>query len=138
MDKQNEMKKRLSKKQGSIVSSAVYPQYLRAGAGTGKTEVLVQKILHTLDIDSGVDISDFIVITFTNKATDEMKNRITDSLYSKWKITNDEKLRRSIDLMNEASISTIHSFCERLIREYGLYIGIAPNFKVKSFRKETS
>ena len=138
MDKQSKMNKRLSKKQGSIVSSTLYPQYLRAGAGTGKTEVLVQKILHTLDIDADIDISNFIVITFTNKATDEMKNRITESLYSKWKKTNDEKLRRSIDRMNEASISTIHSFCERLIREYGLYIGIAPNFKVKSFKKESS
>ena len=132
--------KHLTKQQSHIVGSNEYPMYLRAGAGTGKTEVLVQKILHILRTDRSVSLSNFAIITFTNKATEEMQGRISDALFREWldKGSNSNSDSLNVDTVNMVDISTIHSFCERLIHRFGLQINVAPNFKVKSFRKETS
>lgn len=132
--------KELTKKQNRIVASDVYPKYLRAGAGTGKTEVLVRKIINILENDPTVGLSNFAIITFTNKAADEMKQRISQLLYTSWvRLQGDEnRYMTELDAINMADISTIHSFCERLLRRYGLQIGVSPNFSVKSFRRETS
>lgn len=132
--------KYLTKQQSHIVGSNEYPMYLRAGAGTGKTEVLVQKILHILRMDQSVSLSNFAIITFTNKATEEMQGRISDALFREWldKGSNSNGDSLNVDTVNMVDISTIHSFCERLIHRFGLQINVAPNFKVKSFRKETS
>ena len=131
-------RKELTKKQNSIVVSNEYPQYLRAGAGTGKTEVLVRKIVNILEQDASVSLSNFAIITFTNKASDEMKQRISGLLYSNWVQNKDNRYAAELDAINMTDISTIHSFCERLLRRFGLQIGIAPNFAVKSFRRETN
>lgn len=132
--------KDLTKKQNSIVVSDVYPQYLRAGAGTGKTEVLVRKIINILKKDPAISLSNFAIITFTNKAADEMKQRISQLLYSNWVQTqgNSTRYMTELDAINMTDISTIHSFCERLLRKYGLQIGISPSFTIKSFRRETN
>lgn len=131
-------RKELTKKQNSIVVSNEYPQYLRAGAGTGKTEVLVRKIVNILEQDTSVSLSNFAIITFTNKASDEMKQRISGLLYSNWVKSKDKRYVSELDAINMADISTIHSFCERLLRRFGLQIDIAPNFSVKSFKKESN
>lgn len=132
--------KDLTKKQNSIVVSDVYPQYLRAGAGTGKTEVLVRKIINILKNDPAISLSNFAIITFTNKAADEMKQRISQLLYSNWVQMQGNAARylTELDAINMTDISTIHSFCERLLRRYGLQIGISPSFTIKSFRRETN
>ena len=131
-------RKELTKKQNSIVVSNEYPQYLRAGAGTGKTEVLVRKIVNILEQDTSVGLSNFVIITFTNKASDEMKQRISGLLYSNWVQSKDKRYVSELDAINMADISTIHSFCERLLRRFGLQIDIAPNFSVKSFKRESN
>lgn len=131
-------RKELTKKQNSIVVSNEYPQYLRAGAGTGKTEVLVRKIVNILEQDASVSLSNFAIITFTNKASDEMKQRISGLLYSNWVKSKDKRYVSELDAINMADISTIHSFCERLLRRFGLQIDIAPNFSVKSFKRESN
>lgn len=134
----------LTPKQQTIVALDLYPQYLRAGAGTGKTEVLIQKILHILKTDHGTSLKNFGVITFTNKATDEMRTRLSDSLYSEWlACLSDEKeradfVRSQTEITSMIDICTIHGFCERLLRQYGLAVGIPLNFKIKSFRHETT
>ena len=131
-------RKELTKKQNSIVVSNEYPQYLRAGAGTGKTEVLVRKIVNILEQDTSVGLSNFAIITFTNKASDEMKQRRSGLLYSNWVKSKDKRYVSELDAINMADISTIHSFCERLLRRFGLQIDIAPNFSVKSFKRESN
>lgn len=130
--------KQLTTKQSQIVCSQEYPMYLRAGAGTGKTEVLVQKVLHILKNDPQVSLSNFAIITFTNKATEEMKDRISSILFSECvnKGFNGISDSGNLEIVNMADICTIHVFCERLIRRFGLQINIAPNFKVKSYKKE--
>ena len=132
--------KQLTNKQAQIVDSNEYPIYLRAGAGTGKTEVLVQKILHILKNEPNVSLMNFAIIRFTNKATEEMQNRISSALFREWISKNSNECADSVNLetVNMVDICTIHAFCERLIRRFGLQINIAPTFKVKSYKKETA
>ncbi|MDD2476696.1 MAG: UvrD-helicase domain-containing protein, partial [Dysgonamonadaceae bacterium] len=128
----------LTPKQQAIINLNSYPQYLRAGAGTGKTEVLIQKIIHIIRSEPKTSLKDFGIITFTNKATDEMRMRLTDSLYHEWLNVLDkeeqQQLRFNVEIASMIDLSTIHGFCENLLRNYGLAIGVASNFKIKSFR----
>lgn len=131
---------KLTDKQMSIVLSNEYPQYVRAGAGTGKTEVLINKILYILNNDNSVSLKNFCIITFTNKAAGELKERLSNALY--YEFNNCEELHKSYfreqsEIVNMIEIGTIHSFCENLLKEYGVHIGLPLNYKVKSFRKET-
>lgn len=110
-------------------------QYIVASAGTGKTESLATQI-ENLIINDKVDISQIALITFTNKATKEMRERLRDKLYEKWEHGHD--VRDQLDKINMAKISTIHTFCDEIIREYGLLMGISPNYKITSFSYETN
>ena len=128
--------------QQSVVASLSYPQYLLAAAGTGKTEVLIQKIIHILLEDEFISLKNFGIITFTNKATDEMRNRLRDGLYRQWYellLSNNmaaDRIRRETEITSMVNINTIHGFCEGILRQYGLSIGLSLNFKIKSFRYE--
>lgn len=129
----------LTEKQMNIVLSEKYPQYVRAGAGTGKTEVLINKILCILKTDKSVNLSNFGIITFTNKAAEELRVRLSNAIYDEWLSSdtdNNDYLRGQAELVNMIEIGTIHNFCENIIREYGVQNAIPTNFKIKSFRKE--
>ena len=110
-------------------------QYIVASAGTGKTEALATQI-ENLIINDKADISQIALITFTNRATKEMRERLRDKLYEKWE--NGCDIRDQLDKINMAKISTIHIFCDEIIREYGLLMGISPNYKITSFSYETN
>ena len=110
-------------------------QYIVASAGTGKTESLATQI-ENLIVNEKVDITQIALITFTNKATKEMRERLRDKLYARWEQGFD--VRDQLDKINMAKISTIHIFCDEIIREYGLVMGISPNYKITSFSHETS
>ena len=102
--------KELTPKQQSIVDNMTYPNFVKAGAGTGKTEVVVQKILKLLETNNAT-LDQFAIITFTNKATNEMKERLIDRLYLSFlKKPGDQKLRRQIEISNILDISTIFIF----------------------------
>lgn len=124
--------------QESIIKDRRFPMYLRAGAGTGKTYVLVEKILDIMSNDSSITLEDFIVITFTNKAANELKEQILSQLYEKWQHSNDPKIRKQIERYNLFEASTIHSFCEKIIRKYGNLKGIKSNFKIASFTENNT
>ena len=84
--------------------------------GSGKTAVLVERIIHKI-IDDKVDIDKILVVTFTNAAASEMRERILDAIYEKLEQNpEDSNLHRQITLLNKASICTIHSFCLDVIR----------------------
>lgn len=128
--------RKLTPKQQSIVENKIYPNFVKAGAGTGKTEVIVQKILKLLN-DKDATLDEFIIITFTNKATNEMKERLLDRLYKTYlKDSGNTALRRQIEMSNIIDISTIHSFCEKIIRKFGMNINIPSNFTISSFKYE--
>ena len=101
---------------------------LKAGAGTGKTSVLVNRYLKIFSnlLDKGMSpeeaIESILAVTFTNKAAEEMRERLEEELENM-------SLPREI-LARKAYISTIDSFCTRLLRENGLEVGLEPNFRV--------
>lgn len=142
-------RKRPTEVQNKVIEGDIYPNYLKAGAGTGKTEVLVRKIMHIIANKEDVGLDNFAIITFTNKATDEMRERLSESFYYEWlkhkkiagrmgKIKTEEFMRKQVEISNMLYISTIHGFCEKLLRKYGLHIGIPSNFRIASIRKNVT
>ena len=102
-----------------------------AAAGAGKTAVLVERILHLI-MDEGVDIDRLLIVTFTNAAAGEMRQRISARIgraLSEGNGTN-AHLRRQLTLLPAAQISTIHAFCLTLIRRFFHLIGIDPDFRL--------
>ena len=101
-----------------------------AAAGSGKTSVLVERIINKI-VNEKVDIDKILVVTFTNAAASEMRQRIMDEIYRKIEENpNDENLQRQLLLINKANISTIHSFCLNVIRNNFFQIGFSSNFRV--------
>jgi ATP-dependent helicase/nuclease subunit A len=93
-----------------------------AGAGTGKTAVLVARFVHL--VSSGLaEVSQILAITFTEKAAEEMKQRIAAEFQRL-------RMRKEKTAVETAYISTIHSFCARLIRENPFAAGVDPEFEV--------
>ena len=101
----------------------------------GKTAVLVERIINKI-INEKIDIDKLLVVTFTNAAASEMRERILKAIY---KIIDDEEiknqetllhLQRQINLINKAEICTIDSFCLDVIRNNFFEIDISPNFKI--------
>lgn len=93
-----------------------------AGAGTGKTRVLVERILYLLRTRK-VSMSGLLVLTFTEKAANEIKKRLSDELRK----AELEQPRRDLET---AAISTFHSFAARLLREHPVESGVDPEFRV--------
>ena len=82
-----------------------------AAAGSGKTAVLVERIINKI-INEKVDIDKLLVVTFTNAAASEMRERVLKAIYKKIDVNpEDERLQRQVTLLNKASICTIDSFC---------------------------
>ncbi len=103
-----------------------------AAAGSGKTAVLVEKVVRMVcDETNPIDIDKLLVVTFTNAAANEMKTRISESLSEKLK-NNPENfhLRKQKLLLSSANICTIDSLCISLVREYFYKLGIPSDFKI--------
>ena len=102
-----------------------------AAAGSGKTTVLVERILSLLtDPDKPVDIDRLLVVTFTDAAAAEMREKILLALEKKQKEKPaDRHIARQRMLVHNASISTLHSFCLNIIRDHFQDIDLDPSFK---------
>ena len=101
-----------------------------AGAGSGKTAVLVERIIQKI-IKDKMDIDKILVVTFTNAAAAEMRERILEAIYKKLEETpEDEHLQKQIILLGRANISTIHSFCLDVIKNNFYEINVSPNFRI--------
>lgn len=101
-----------------------------AAAGSGKTAVLVERIINKI-VNENIDIDSILVVTFTNAAASEMRERILDAIYKKIEENpNDVRMQRQITLLNKASICTIHSFCLEVIRNYFYELDISANFRI--------
>ena len=103
-----------------------------AAAGSGKTAVLVERIIQKiLSEEEPIDVDELLVVTFTNASAAEMRHRIGEALE---KAINKEPgsrhLRKQLSLLNKASISTLHSFCMEVIRKYYYLIDVDPGFRI--------
>lgn len=103
-----------------------------AAAGSGKTAVLVERIL-TMIMDRAhpVDIDRLLIVTFTNAAAGEMKERIRNAIGKKLaEEPGNIHLQRQLTLVHHAQITTIHSFCRHVIGNYFHTIDLDPNFRI--------
>ena len=100
--------------------------------GSGKTAVLVERMIRKLtEKNIDIDIDRLLVVTFTNAAASQMREKILEAIYKKLEDEpNNSHLQKQIVLMNKANISTIHSFCLEVIRNHFYEIGISPNFRM--------
>ncbi|WP_312475569.1 helicase-exonuclease AddAB subunit AddA [Neobacillus sp.] len=103
-----------------------------AAAGSGKTAVLVERIIRKiLANEDPIDVDELLVVTFTNASAAEMRHRIGEALEKA--IDQDPSsrhLRKQLGLLNKASISTLHSFCMEVIRKYYYLIDVDPGFRI--------
>lgn len=97
---------------------------ISASAGSGKTKVLVSRILNLL-IEKKCKVKDLLVVTFTNAAADEMKARLKQELIN-------YNLTEELDDLNNADIFNLHKFCSKIIKEYFYLVNLDSSFGVLS------
>ena len=114
MEQMNEILSKLNEEQIKPVLQTEGPVLVLAGAGSGKTRVLTSRIAHLIE-DKRVPATAILAITFTNKAANEMK----------------ERLSKIVDVSN-MWVCTIHSMCVRILRMYASEIGAGTNFSIYS------
>ena len=102
-----------------------------AAAGSGKTAVLVERILSKItDPEAPVDIDRLLIMTFTRAAAGEMKERISSAIESAlYEDPDNEHLQRQSTLLHTAQITTIDGFCAYIIRNYFHLIGLDPGYR---------
>ncbi|SEH96493.1 DNA helicase/exodeoxyribonuclease V, subunit A [Halobacillus karajensis] len=103
-----------------------------AAAGSGKTAVLVERIIQKLlHKDDPVDIDSLLVVTFTNAAAQEMRNRVGQALAKALEENpGSHHLKKQLSLLQNASISTLHSFCMEVVRRYAYLLDLDPGFRI--------
>jgi ATP-dependent helicase/nuclease subunit A len=108
-----EMQKRAIKEEGNIIVSA--------GAGSGKTAVLSERVLYFIK-EKGYHLNEFLIVTFTNLAAKEMKDRIRKKLK--------ENNLSDADLVDSSDISTFDSFSNALVKKYHTFLNISSSFTI--------
>jgi len=107
-----------------------------AAAGSGKTKVLVERLLSR--IDDGDNIDEFLVITYTRAAAFELRERIHEELLTRLANSpGNMRLRRQVMLCKGASIDTIHTFCSEILRENAHLVRLPPDFRISDESEST-
>ncbi len=120
-----------TKEQEKVISLRNRNILVSAAAGSGKTAVLVQRILSKImDKEHPVDIDRLLIMTFTRAAAGEMRERIARALdEALYENPDNEHLQRQTTLIHTAQITTIDGFCSYIIRNYFHLIGLDPGYK---------
>ena len=105
----------LNKEQYEAATTLYGPLLIVAGAGTGKTATLISRVTNMLD--NGISAEEILLLTFTNKAAQEMKDRIIDEIG---------------EAAEGVTACTFHSFCAGFLRQHGRLLNIPPNFGILS------
>ena len=110
----------LTNEQQQVIDVKNRDVLVAASAGSGKTFVVVERIVNRV-INDNIDIDKILVVTFTNAAASELKERIVNRFYDYLKEKNIEEnkrkhIQKQLSLINRAQISTIHSFCLNIIK----------------------
>ena len=115
-----------TREQLSAITDRGHSLIVCAAAGSGKTAVLVERIVQL--IKEGCDVTQMLVVTFTNAAAGEMRSRIGEALSQAARER--PELAAQAMALSRASISTLHRFCGNLLREHFQALGIDPAFRI--------
>ena len=119
----------LTEEQQAAVDNRGGGLLVSAAAGSGKTRVLVERLLAR--VEEGADVDRFLVITYTKAAAAELRGRIVEEISDRLALRPaDGHLRRQATLVYKAGISTIHAFCAQLLRECGHLLDLDPDFRL--------
>lgn len=121
-----------TKNQKQAIDAPVGDILVTAAAGSGKTAVMVERIISRILSDNGTDVDRMLIVTFTNAAAAEIKDRIMKAIIKKMDEGENKSLERQLVLINNASICTIHSFCLDVIRSNFNKINLDPSFAIGS------
>lgn len=116
--------------QKRAINAPVSDVLVTAAAGSGKTAVMVERLVERIIAPDGVDIDRVLVVTFTKAAAAEIKERIAAKISEKLEDGENSRLKNQLALLPRASICTIHSFCLDILRSNFHLLELAPNFKV--------
>ncbi len=121
----------LTPQQEAAVVAEGRPLIVEAGAGTGKTAVLVERFLHLLERHPDWPVDSIVAVTFTEKATREMRSRIRAGVEARAAAASPQSpwhdRRRQLDRL---AVSTIHGLCARILRENPIAAAVDPRFTV--------
>ena len=128
------------KQQQDILDCVEQHQLVSAGAGSGKTTVMIQKITDLL-LEGKATTDEILVVTFTNLASIEMRERLVANLTKALASTTDEqekvRIQALLDGIETASVDTIDGFCSKMLKKYFYQAGLDPEIKIiSSFSQE--
>lgn len=109
---------------------------VQAGAGSGKTFVMNNRLMYLIHTREDFHLSDVVMMTFTNKATDNMRKNLIELLNTKLLITGNIRYLKWIEEVPQIHISTIHSFLHKIILEIGPILGYGTNLRMTSMMME--
>ncbi|KPV44282.1 UvrD-helicase domain-containing protein [Alicyclobacillus ferrooxydans] len=134
-----EIATRWSKSQQAAIDSRGENVIVSAGAGSGKTSVLVERVIRCVVDEPAIDLTRLLVVTFTEAAAAEMRKRVGDRLEalaqaaaSSGQVEKYRRLLRQIGQLEQAQISTLHSFCMQVVRQNYLRLDLDPGFDILS------
>lgn len=121
-----------TKDQQQVIDARNCNVLVSAAAGSGKTAVLVERIIRLItDVENPIDIDQILVVTFTNAAAAQMREKISKAIHKKlMEEPDNEHLERQAALVHNAQITTIDSFCLFVIRNNFNDIGLEPGFRI--------
>lgn len=117
------------KKREEIVSTFDKNYLLEAGAGAGKTTIIVQRIINHI-ITEDINPANLVAITFTKAASTELAERIQKKALEYLKVVKDEEIIERLKDVDKIFTGTIHSFCELILREMPFDANITPNYEI--------
>lgn len=125
-------KPELTPEQKAVVEHRTGALLVSAAAGSGKTKVLVDRLLRQIcDEKSPCNIDDFLMITYTKAAAAELRVKIASEIRERLaENPTNRHLRRQLTRIYQAEITTVHAFCARLLRTYAHQLNLSPDFRV--------
>lgn len=102
---------------------------ISASAGSGKTHTMIERIKRIM-LQKDVSVSQILCVTFTEKAAFEMKEKLKNALKDNFDSNDKKRLMKELVELSTADVSTLHSFCGKLIRNYFFLVGVAPDFQI--------
>jgi len=109
---------------------------VKASAGTGKTTVMVDRILYLMHMVQGLKMSEIYMITFTNEATNQMNDRLQQMLLKKYSLTKNKRYLNWLEQQSQMHISTIDSLAFDLFKKYGTDVGFGRDLTISPLERE--